>query len=72
MHGIVAQSRGHVWAETATGRERFTVLLPAATPPAGASASTMAGAGAASPSPTVLIVEDEVSVRELLARILAD
>ena len=73
VHGIVAQSQGYVYAETATGRGScFTVLLPAATAPAGASASTRAGAGAASPSPTVLIVEDEVSVRELLARILAD
>ena len=40
--------------------------------PRGQALPTRAGAGAASPSPTVLIVEDEVSVRELLARILAD
>ena len=48
VHGVVAQSQGYVYAETATGRGTcFTVLLPAATAPAGSSAATRAGAGAA-------------------------
>ena len=36
VHGIVTQSRGHIWAESTVGSgTTFTVLLPLATRPGG-------------------------------------
>jgi PAS domain S-box-containing protein len=73
VHGIVTQSQGYVYAETGAGEgARFTVLLPAAAPPAGANAAGGNGADLAASAPTVLLVEDEDSVRGVLARILVD
>ena len=72
VYGLVKQSHGFVWIESApTGGTRVVVLLPA-DGPATASAEATAGAvlRAVPPPearPHVLVVEDEGSVRELMA-----
>ncbi|HSU17385.1 PAS domain S-box protein [Longimicrobium sp.] len=72
VYGIVKQSGGYVWAESQVGAgSRFVVLLPRV-PDAGAApapapeAAPGRGCGA-----TVLLVEDEDSVRSLARRVLA-
>ena len=71
VHGIVAQSRGHVWAESRPGEgTTFTVLLPLAPEPEG-SVSARAPAAAEPGRPaTVLVVDDEEVVRSLMKRTL--
>jgi len=72
VYGLVKQSHGFVWIESApTGGTRVVVLLPA-DGPATVSAEATAGAvlRAVPPPearPHVLVVEDEGSVRELMA-----
>jgi len=71
VYGIVKQSGGYVWAETVPGSgSRFVVLLPRAEEAAPAPAmpdrpEPGQGAGA-----TVLLVEDEETVRSLTRRVL--
>jgi PAS domain S-box-containing protein len=69
VYGIVKQSGGAITVDTAPGKgATFVIVLPAAT---GAEESAAAGAaGGRAPvkrSETVLLVEDEASVRELAA-----
>jgi PAS domain S-box-containing protein len=72
VQGIVQQSGGHVWAESEPGRgSAFTVLLPAldaepATAPAPPRGAAGRGAG------TVLLAEDDDSVRALVALVLRE
>jgi two-component system cell cycle sensor histidine kinase/response regulator CckA len=73
VHGIVAQSRGHIKVESRLGQgTSFTILLPAAedsgeievgSPPAGARNA---------PSGCILVVEDEDVVRQVIVRILQE
>jgi PAS domain S-box-containing protein len=73
VHGIVAQSRGHIWVESTVGEgTTFTVLLPLVPqPPERAVADTRATA--LSPGPArVLVVDDEEAVRQVVGRMLTD
>jgi len=71
VYGIVKQSGGYVWAESTPGRgSRFVVLLPRAgegEAAAGPSQRGMLGEGCGA---TVLLVEDEETVRSLTRRVL--
>jgi len=73
VHGIVAQSRGHVWVESALGEgTTFTVLLPiVAEPNQRGMATPAAGESPAGPA-RVLVVDDEEAVRVVVGRILAE
>ncbi len=70
VHGIVAQSEGHLEVESEPGRgTRFTLLLPLAPPPAVGPRRTHPEPGHAR---RVLVVEDEEPVRAIIVRVLAD
>ena len=80
VYGIVRQSGGYISAESTTGSgATFTIHLPPAT------ADAISAAGIAAPRPSgshgvapgvrrgaALVVEDEPSVRDMVARVLAD
>jgi PAS domain S-box-containing protein len=75
VYGLVKQSHGFVWIESApTGGTRVVVLLPADGPVTASVDATPATVLRAVPPPTtrphVLVVEDEGSVRELMASAL--
>jgi PAS domain S-box-containing protein len=71
VYGIVAQSGGGMEVDTPeSGGARFTIYLPVATGPIeegawGPTAGSLAGG-----SETILLVEDEAPVRELVRRVL--
>jgi two-component system, cell cycle sensor histidine kinase and response regulator CckA len=74
VYGIVAQSGGglEVTAPEAGGA-RFTIYLPATVGPVETSeAATPGGGSLAGGSETILLVEDEAPVRELVRRVLED
>ncbi|HET8836961.1 MAG TPA: response regulator [Gemmatimonadales bacterium] len=71
--GIVSQSQGHVWAESAPdGGARFTVLLPLTAAPAAAASASIGGDAVAAPRGRVLVVDDEEQVRTIVTRALAE
>ncbi|HYH80595.1 MAG TPA: PAS domain S-box protein [Longimicrobium sp.] len=71
VYGIVKQSGGYVWAESAPGSgSRFVVLLPRADEEAVAAAAATAPAPGEGCGATVLLVEDEETVRSLTRRVL--
>jgi len=70
VYGIVRQSGGEIDLATAPGAgTAFTIVLPRIEPPAEQPASAGAAAGGRRPA-TVLVVEDEASVRTLVRRVL--
>jgi PAS domain S-box-containing protein len=70
-YGIIKQSGGYLWAESAPGRgSTFRIYLPIVEGSA-SSAQVGAASGAAHPgSETILVVEDEDAVRSLARRAL--
>jgi signal transduction histidine kinase/CheY-like chemotaxis protein len=73
VYGIVKQSSGHIWVESAPGKgSRFEVYLPAVKAPQEQEQdSSVSDAGGRSrSSEVVLIVEDEDGVRELAREFL--
>ena len=74
VFGVVAQSGGGMEVSTPeSGGARFTIYLPAASGPIETGAWTAAGAASmAGGSETILLVEDEEPVRELVRRVLED
>jgi two-component system, cell cycle sensor histidine kinase and response regulator CckA len=73
VHGIVAQSGGQIYAHSEPGRgTRFTVLFPLTTSSGGAAAPVHPALPTQPPRATILLVEDEVAVRTILARTLRD
>jgi CheY-like chemotaxis protein len=72
VYGIVEQSGGYVAVESRLGQgSTFRVVLPAANDEVGASEPFRKAEAAAVRSATVLVVEDEVSVRKLVSRVLS-
>jgi len=73
VHGIVAQSRGHITVESVPGQgTSFTILLPAADDiPEIDFGSPPTGQGHR-PSGCVLVVEDEDVVRQVIVRVLEE
>jgi PAS domain S-box-containing protein len=73
VHGIVAQSGGHIWADSERGRgTRFTVLFPTTTPPAARDGIQPSAPPSRQVSSQILVVEDEDNVRAIVSRTLRD
>jgi PAS domain S-box-containing protein len=73
VHGIVAQSHGHLLVQTRAGQgTTFTVLLPAAEGPEETDAGSPLNGGETRPGGCVLVVEDEDVVRRVIVRTLEE
>jgi two-component system, cell cycle sensor histidine kinase and response regulator CckA len=71
VYGIVRQSEGHVWVYSELGRgTTFKVYFPRTEEPGEPEAEVRSAPGAVSGFETILLVEDEESLRELGAEIL--
>jgi two-component system cell cycle sensor histidine kinase/response regulator CckA len=73
-YGIVRQAGGHIWVYSERGRGTvFKILLPAAegTPEPGSAPVSRPDATEGRGNETILLVEDERSIRELLRKILS-
>ncbi len=65
-HGIVKQSGGHIWIHSEVGQgTRVTILLPECASPAAGAGEPSAAPPPAQGTETILVVEDEISVRRL-------
>jgi len=70
-YGVISQSHGHISVKSHVGEgSAFTLLLPASVPPAVVLADVPAGIAVARGTETILLVEDEHSVRMLTQRML--
>jgi len=71
VYGIVKQSEGYVWVESAPGGgSSFRIYLPPVDEPTQTTEPRVGGATTDAGSETILLVEDEPVVRELARRIL--
>jgi len=69
VYGIVTQSGGHIWVDSAEGRgTTFCIMIPCVDEPLSVPAAPQAAALRG--SATVLVVEDEDGVRRLVCEIL--
>jgi len=73
VYGIVKQSRGYIEVTSEPGRgSRFTVYLPRVGQPVIERAAPPAEVKTSTPRDTILVVEDDESIRRLVATILQD
>ncbi|MEQ1759059.1 MAG: ATP-binding protein [Vicinamibacterales bacterium] len=67
VYGIITQSRGHVWIDSAPGRgTRFEVYLPASQSTPDRDHAAHAGDAATTQAATILVTEDDPDLRSLL------
>jgi PAS domain S-box-containing protein len=67
VHGIVQQSGGYIWVKTAPGEgTSFMIHFPRVSPQVGAMADRAAGARDVSGTETILVVEDQREVRDVV------
>ncbi len=72
IHGIVKQSGGIIWVESAPGRgTTFKICLPRVEVPAAAEGKSTGLTTPPRKSETILVVEDEEGVRQLMREFLA-
>ncbi len=73
VYGIIAQSGGHIGVESEQGKgARFTIFLPRVTKAQDQAARSTEPVEKRGGAETVLVVEDEDAVRNLIIRILRD
>ncbi len=73
VYGIVSQSNGHIWVYSEPGEgTTFKIYFPATEAAAGHPRLAYRPQPALCGSETLLLVEDEAGLRELLARVLAE
>ncbi len=72
VYGIVTQSRGHVWIDSAPGRgTRFTIHLPVSATRSEEECAPESGSRTGIVvTPTILVTEDDPDLRELLSETL--
>ena len=71
VYGIVKQSEGYIWVRSEPGRgTTFDIYLPSVEQAADAAGDGTAEVGARQGSPTILLVEDDATVRALVRRAL--
>jgi PAS domain S-box-containing protein len=73
VHGVVAQSGGHIWVDSERGvGTRFTVLFPLTAAPADRHSAEHPAPRVRESAGRILVVEDEDAVRAIIARTLRD